>query len=107
ETKDEVKLNSAFKTTEQQNSYALGASLGGYMANSLQEQKTLGINIEKVQLLAGVEDALNNKTKLTDKEIQETLSAFEAKVKSAALAKAEKEASENGEKGAKYRKEFA
>ncbi|KAA1336275.1 FKBP-type peptidyl-prolyl cis-trans isomerase, partial [Escherichia coli] len=63
--------------------------------------------IEKVQLLAGVEDALNNKTKLTDKEIQETLSAFEAKVKSAALAKAEKEASENGEKGAKYRKEFA
>ncbi|MCE1713934.1 FKBP-type peptidyl-prolyl cis-trans isomerase FkpA, partial [Enterobacter hormaechei] len=74
ETKDEVKLNSAFKTTEQQNSYALGASLGGYMANSLQEQKTLGINIEKVQLLAGVEDALNNKTKLTDKEIQETLS---------------------------------
>ncbi|MDC9607084.1 FKBP-type peptidyl-prolyl cis-trans isomerase [Xenorhabdus griffiniae] len=107
ETKDEVKLNSAFKTAEQQNSYALGASLGGYMANSLQEQKALGINIEKEQLLAGVEDALNNKAKLTDKEVQETLKSFESKVKSAALAKIEKEANENGEKGAKYRKEFA
>ncbi|PHM74540.1 FKBP-type peptidyl-prolyl cis-trans isomerase [Xenorhabdus kozodoii] len=107
ETKDAIKLNSAFKTVEQQNSYALGASLGGYMANSLQEQKTIGINLEKEQLLAGVTDALNNKTKLTDKEIQETLTAFESKVKSAALAKAEKEANENGEKGAKYRKEFA
>ncbi|MDC9614694.1 FKBP-type peptidyl-prolyl cis-trans isomerase [Xenorhabdus khoisanae] len=107
ETKSEVKLNSAFKTVEQQNSYALGASLGSYMANSLKEQKTLGINIEKAQLLAGVEDALNSKSKLTDEEIQETLLSFESKVKEAARAKAEKEAGENGEKGDKYREEFA
>ncbi|OTA19473.1 FKBP-type peptidyl-prolyl cis-trans isomerase [Xenorhabdus beddingii] len=107
EAKSEVKLNSTFKTAEQQNSYALGASLGSYMANSLKEQKTLGINIEKTQLLAGVEDALNNKSKLSDEEIQETLISFESKVKEAARAKAEKESGENGEKGDKYRKEFA
>ncbi|AOM42038.1 FKBP-type peptidyl-prolyl cis-trans isomerase [Xenorhabdus hominickii] len=107
ETKSEVKLNSSFKTTEQQNSYALGASLGNYMAHSLNEQKTLGINIEKAQLLAGVEDALNNKSKMTDQEIQDTLLAFETKVKDAAQAKAKKDASENGEKGAQYREEFA
>ncbi|PHM38918.1 FKBP-type peptidyl-prolyl cis-trans isomerase [Xenorhabdus mauleonii] len=106
-TKSDVKLNSAFKTVEQQNSYALGASLGSYMDNSLKEQKALGINIEKAQLLAGVEDALNSKSKLTDKEIQQTLIAFETKVKEAAQAKAEKESKENGEKGAKYRAEFA
>ncbi|MBI6550160.1 FKBP-type peptidyl-prolyl cis-trans isomerase [Xenorhabdus lircayensis] len=106
EAKDEVKLNSAFKTVDQQNSYALGASLGSYMANSLKEQKTLGINIEKAQLLAGVEDALNNKSKLTDKDIQDTLLSFESKVKDAARAKVEKEAGENGEKGAKYREKF-
>ncbi|MDX7992712.1 FKBP-type peptidyl-prolyl cis-trans isomerase [Xenorhabdus littoralis] len=106
ETKSEVKLNNAFKTVEQQNSYALGASLGSYMASSLNEQKALGINIEKAQLLAGVDDALNNKSKLTDKEIQSTLLAFESKVKDAAQAKAKKEAEESGKKGAKYREEF-
>ncbi len=107
ETKGEVKLNSAFKTVDQQNAYALGASLGGYMSKSLKEHELLGVSIEKAQLLAGVEDALNNKTKLTDKEIQATLSALETKVKSVIQAKVEKETSENGEKGDKYRKEFA
>ncbi|MBD2811416.1 FKBP-type peptidyl-prolyl cis-trans isomerase [Xenorhabdus sp. Vera] len=107
EAKGEVKLNSAFKTIEQQNSYALGASLGSYMENSLKEQKTLGINLEKTQLLVGVEDALNSKSKLTDQEIQDTLLAFEKKVKEVAQAKAEKEAGENGAKGDEYRKKFA
>ncbi|WP_237388294.1 FKBP-type peptidyl-prolyl cis-trans isomerase [Xenorhabdus sp. Sc-CR9] len=107
EAKGEVKLNSAFKTVEQQNSYALGASLGSYMENSLKEQKTLGINLEKTQLLVGVEDALNNKSKLTDQEIQDTLLAFEKKVKEMAQAKAEKDAGENGAKGDEYRKKFA
>ncbi|SFN76233.1 FKBP-type peptidyl-prolyl cis-trans isomerase [Xenorhabdus japonica] len=107
ETQSELKLNSAFKTIEQQNAYALGASLGGYMVNALKEQKALGINMEKAQLLAGVEDAVNNKAKLTDQEIRETLSALESNMRSAAQAKAEKEAGENSEKGAKYRKEFA
>ncbi|MCE1649647.1 FKBP-type peptidyl-prolyl cis-trans isomerase FkpA, partial [Enterobacter hormaechei] len=64
ETKSEVKLNSAFKTVEQQDSYALGASLGSYMAGSLNDQKELGINIDKNQLLSGVNDALNQKSKL-------------------------------------------
>ncbi|MDC9590378.1 FKBP-type peptidyl-prolyl cis-trans isomerase [Xenorhabdus sp. XENO-10] len=103
----ELKLNSAFKTTEQQNSYALGASLGSYMTNALKEYKTLGINMEKAQLLAGVEDAVNNKAKLTDQEIKETLSIFDSNMKSAVRAKVEKEAGENSEKGVKYRKEFA
>ncbi|OTA15467.1 FKBP-type peptidyl-prolyl cis-trans isomerase [Xenorhabdus vietnamensis] len=106
ETKSEPKLNSAFKTMEQQNAYAMGASVGGYMSHALKEHKMLGFNLEKAQLLAGVEDALNNKAKLTDQEIRETLSTLESQVKSAARAKAEKEAGENGEKGAKYRKEF-
>ncbi|MCE1750293.1 FKBP-type peptidyl-prolyl cis-trans isomerase, partial [Enterobacter hormaechei] len=55
----------------------------------------------------GVQDAFNNKSKLTDSEIENTLRAFEGKVKSAAEAKMEKEASENEAKGVKYREEFA
>ncbi|GLX64031.1 hypothetical protein KMU_20720 [Proteus vulgaris] len=34
-------LNSAFKTQNEQNAYALGASMGRYMEAALQEQKIL------------------------------------------------------------------
>ena len=37
--------------------YALGASLGRYMENSLKEQEKLGIKLDKDQLIAGVQDA--------------------------------------------------
>ncbi|WP_340620195.1 FKBP-type peptidyl-prolyl cis-trans isomerase [Xenorhabdus siamensis] len=106
-TSDEVKLNKAFKTVEQQDSYALGASIGHYMEKSLDEQKALGINIDKSQLLVGFEDAVNNKSKLNDTEIQQVLSEFDAKIRTSLQAKLEKEASENSEKGDKFREQFA
>ncbi|ERT13553.1 FKBP-type peptidyl-prolyl cis-trans isomerase [Photorhabdus temperata] len=107
DSQSSTELNSAFKTEDQQNAYALGASLGRYMENTLKEQKSLGIPLDKDQLLAGVQDAFNNKSKLNDSEIENTLRAFEGKVKSAAEAKMEKEASDNEAKGAKYREAFA
>ncbi|CDL87522.1 FKBP-type peptidyl-prolyl cis-trans isomerase [Xenorhabdus cabanillasii] len=106
-TSDEVKLNKAFKTVEQQDSYALGASIGRYMEKSLDEQKALGINIDKSQLLVGFGDAVNNKSKLNDTEIQQVLSEFDAKIRASLQAKLEKEASENSEKGDKFREQFA
>ncbi|VFS59071.1 FKBP-type peptidyl-prolyl cis-trans isomerase fkpA precursor [Kluyvera cryocrescens] len=44
--------------------YALGASLGRYMENSLKEQEKLGIKLDKDQLIAGVQDAFADKSKL-------------------------------------------
>ena len=49
---------SAFKNDDQKSAYALGASLGRYMENSLKEQEKLGIKLDKDQLIAGVQDAL-------------------------------------------------
>ncbi len=49
---------SAFKNDDQKSAYALGASLGRYMENSLKEQEKLGIKLDKAQLIAGVQDAL-------------------------------------------------
>lgn len=46
-------LNSAFKTQNEQNAYALGASMGRYMEAALQEQKNIGITLDSKQLLAG------------------------------------------------------
>ncbi|HHT2233824.1 TPA: FKBP-type peptidyl-prolyl cis-trans isomerase [Klebsiella michiganensis] len=98
---------SAFKNDDQKSAYALGASLGRYMENSLKEQEKLGIKLDKDQLIAGVQDAFADKSKLSDQEIEQTLQTFETRVKTAAQQKMEKDASENEAKGKAYRDVFA
>lgn len=98
---------SAFKNDDQQAAYALGASLGRYMENSLAEQEKLGIKLDKTQLIAGVQDAFADKSKLSDQEIEQTLQAFETRVKTAAQQKMEKDAADNEAKGKTYREAFA
>ena len=97
----------AFKNDDQKSAYALGASLGRYMENSLKEQEKLGIKLDKDQLIAGVQDAFADKSKLTDQEIEQTLQAFETRVKTAAQEKMEKDAQENETKGKAFRDAFA
>ncbi|WP_414147997.1 FKBP-type peptidyl-prolyl cis-trans isomerase [Erwinia sp. BNK-24-b] len=99
--------NAAFKNEDQQSAYALGASLGRYMENSLKEQEKLGITLDKQQLISGVQDAFAGKSKLSDQEIEQTLQAFEGRVKTAAQAKMEKDAKENTEKGNAFAAKFA
>ncbi|WLS79307.1 FKBP-type peptidyl-prolyl cis-trans isomerase [Erwinia pyri] len=99
--------NAAFKNDDQQSAYALGASLGRYMENSLKEQEKLGITLDKDQLISGVQDAFAGKSKLSDQEIEQTLQSFEARVKGAAQAKMEKDAKENTEKGEAFATKFA
>ncbi|UVO08003.1 FKBP-type peptidyl-prolyl cis-trans isomerase [Pectobacterium polonicum] len=96
-----------FKSDEQAAAYALGASLGRYMDNSLKEQEKLGIKLDKEQLIAGVQDAFADKSKLTDEEIEKTLQGFEGKVKAAAEAKMKQDAKDNADKGTKYLETFA
>ena len=107
DTAPAIEKNAAFKTDEQQSAYALGASLGRYMDNSLKEQEKLGIALDKSQLIAGVQDAFAGSSKLSDEEIEKTLQAFESRVKTAATAKAEKDAQENASKGEAFAAKFA
>lgn len=97
----------AFKNDDQKSAYALGASLGRYMENSLKEQEKLGIKLDKDQLIAGVQDAFADKSKLSDQEIEQTLQAFETRVKGAAQEKMEKDATANEAKGKAFRDNFA
>ncbi|MER0126516.1 FKBP-type peptidyl-prolyl cis-trans isomerase [Franconibacter daqui] len=99
--------NAVFKNDDQKSAYALGASLGRYMENSLKEQEKLGIKLDKAQLIAGVQDAFADKSKLSDQEIEQTLQAFETRVKTAAQEKMEKDAKENADKGKAFRDTFA
>lgn len=96
-----------FKNDDEQAAYALGASLGRYMDNSLKEQEKLGIKLDKDQLIAGVQDAFANKSKLSDADIEKTLQTFEGRVKASAQQKMEADAKANEEKGATYSANFA
>ncbi|MGV3346751.1 FKBP-type peptidyl-prolyl cis-trans isomerase [Enterobacteriaceae bacterium LUAb1] len=102
-----VTKKAAFKNNDEQSAYALGASLGRYMENSLKEQEKLGIKLDHSQLVLGVQDVFAGKSKLTDQEIEQTLQVFEAQVKDAAHEKMEKEATENAAKGDAYAAKFA
>jgi len=54
-----------------------------------------------------VQDAFAGKSKLTDKEIEQTLQSFEVRVKGAAQTKIEQDAKENAGKGEAYAAKFA
>lgn len=58
----------AFKNDDQKAAYALGASLGRYMENSLKEQEKLGIKLDKDQLMPA-SGCLADKSKLSDQEM--------------------------------------
>lgn len=103
----QVSLNSAFKDQNQQSAYALGASLGRYMQNSLQEQEKLGVKLDSQQLISGVQDAFAGKSKLSNEEIGQTLQSFETKLKSAAQAKMQQESQVNAKQGSAYAAKFA
>lgn len=96
-----------FKNNDDQAAYALGASLGRYMGNSLKEQEKLGIKLDKDQLIAGAQEVFANKSQLSDADIEKTLQSFEARVNASAQAKMEQEVKENEAKGVKYRDSFA
>lgn len=102
-----VTLVKGFKDKDHQVAYALGASLGSYMENSLKAQEKLGIKLDKKELLSGVADAINNKNKLTDPQVGQTLKAYQLKIQSLEQAQRAKEAKENQAKGEAFATNFA
>jgi FKBP-type peptidyl-prolyl cis-trans isomerase FkpA len=61
----------AYSTVEQKHSYALGASMGLFAKNRLDQQKELEIEYDEAALKAGFEDGLVDKTEYTLPELQE------------------------------------
>lgn len=101
-----VDANKKFENEDQCNAYAFGASLGRYMDNSLMQQKSIGINLDRQQLLVGVQDAFFNKSKLSDQEIEVNLKILERKIQTAVQAKMEEESRKNGKLGDEYRAKY-
>ncbi|AOT06509.1 FKBP-type peptidyl-prolyl cis-trans isomerase [Pseudoalteromonas luteoviolacea] len=100
---EEVKL----ETEVQQQAYGIGASVGNFLQKDLADKQGLGIELDQELLMRGFKDALAGNSKLDDEKIREVLTALDTSVREKQTAKAEADAKENKEKGAKYLAENA
>lgn len=95
-----------FATEDDKAAYAIGASLAQYLAANLDQQKELGLELSKEQVLAGVTDVFADKSRLTPEETQQALQSLDQRVSEIAQQKAQEEAEKNIKAGEEYRAEF-
>ena len=95
------------KTFEETSAYAIGQSMGRYIATTLERQKNLGITLTNDMILKGVQDGLVKKSLLDDKQLEKALKDYDQKINEAASKKAEADAKANQEKGKKFLEENA
>ncbi|ENY73681.1 FKBP-type peptidyl-prolyl cis-trans isomerase [Aeromonas diversa] len=95
------------KSFEEQSGYAIGLSMGRYIANTLERQQELGIKLDNSVILKGVTDGLAKSAGMSDEEIQKALQAYDAKINELSKVKAEKDAADNLKKGEEFLAENA
>lgn len=81
----------ALDTDEAKQSYSLGVSVGRYLDSTLDEYSKMGLSLDSAIILRGVQDAIADKTALTDEEVQTMMTALEEQFreKQTAIAEAE------------------
>ena len=72
-------------------SYSLGVSVGRYLDSTLDEYSKMGLSLDSALILRGVQDAVADKTALTDEEVQAMMAVLEEQFreKQTAIAEAE------------------
>ena len=90
------------KSFEEQSGYAIGLSMGRYIANTLERQQELGIKLDNAVILKGVTDGLDKKADMKDEEIQKVLQAYDAKINELTKSKADQDAQDNLKKGEEF-----
>ena len=88
-------------------SYALGASMGLFAHDRLEQQKSLGIEYDEAALIAGFNDGLANETKFTNQELQGLTRAGDIILKAKQDERANAASAKNIEEGIAYLAENA
>lgn len=96
-----------FKTEDQKAAYAIGASLAQYLSANLDQQKELGLDLNRADVLAGVEDVFAGKSRLTPEQTQQALQELDQRVAKIVEEKAKAEAEKNIKAGEAFREKFA
>lgn len=95
------------QTSEQKESYSIGASIGAYMANHISEQEKLGMPVNKKLIIEGFSNGLDGKMLLNEKEMQEVLQSLDQKLNEKRVAESESMAKKTIDAGKKFMEENA
>ena len=69
------------KTDADKESYALGASMGGYLKANIENNTKIGVELNTDVILSGINEALAGNSQMTDEEIKEVMMALETRVR--------------------------
>ncbi|WP_115717250.1 FKBP-type peptidyl-prolyl cis-trans isomerase [Gallaecimonas mangrovi] len=90
------------KTDQDKQAYAIGASVGQYIRQTMDQQEKLGIKLSKDMVISGFEDAFHEKTQLDADAIKAQLQALDKEASEKQAAKSKAEAEKNKTAGEKY-----
>ncbi|TKB45486.1 FKBP-type peptidyl-prolyl cis-trans isomerase [Thalassotalea mangrovi] len=83
------------ETPAQKQAYAIGSSMGTYLTKTLEQQQEYGFELDKELIILGLSESLNDKSQLTQEEVEQTLMAFEQEVRAKQEEVAKVEAEKN------------
>ncbi|MEO3680008.1 FKBP-type peptidyl-prolyl cis-trans isomerase [Rheinheimera fenheensis] len=94
-------------TDEAKQSYSLGVSVGRYLDSTLDEYSKMGLSLDSALILRGVQDAIGDKTALSEEEVQAMMTALEEQFREKQAAIADAEAAQAIAAGKAYLEENA
>ncbi len=98
---------SNFANENDKEAYAIGSSLAQYLKANLDQQKALGLDLNRDMVLAGVNDVFSGKDRLTPAETEQALKQLDQRVSKLVTEKAQAEAQQNIAAGKAFREKFA
>lgn len=99
--------NGTFANENDKEAYAIGSSLAQYLQASLEQQKALGLDLNRDMVLAGVNDVFAGKDRLTPEQTEQALKQLDQRVSKLAQEKMKADAQQNLEAGKAFREKFA
>ena len=87
---------------EAKSAYAIGLSMGRYIGSTLEKQQELGVNLDNDTILKGVKDGFTDKGDMTDEEVQDALTAYDARINDLIETQAKEQAANSLKEGQKF-----
>jgi FKBP-type peptidyl-prolyl cis-trans isomerase FkpA len=98
---------SNFANANDKEAYAIGSSLAQYLKANLDQQKALGLDLNRDMVLAGVNDVFSGKDRLTPVETEQALKELDQRVSKLVTEKAQADAEKNITAGKAFSEKFA
>lgn len=87
---------------EAKSAYAIGLSMGRYIGSTLEKQQELGVDLDNDTILKGVRDGFTDNGDMSDEEVQEALTAYDAHINELIETQAKEQASKSQADGKKF-----